>query len=198
MTWASGIDAKGRPIKVPGKDPTPAGNWVCPSVKGATNWMSQTYNPGTGLLYVITLEQCGMYTSSSQKPGSEQEFLGRRRHRRGRPGALAGAQPEDRRARLGVSDDRDGSMWAGAVSNAGGVVFAGDDEGNVLALDAKTGKHLWNFDVGERLTASPIIYEVDGKQYRGNRVGHCNPQFRVVRAGQARAAAENRDSEVMF
>ena len=58
-----------------------------------------------------------------------------------------------------------GSMWAGAVSNAGGVVFAGDDDGNVLALDAKTGKHLWNFNVGERLTASPIIYELDGKQY---------------------------------
>jgi alcohol dehydrogenase (cytochrome c) len=56
-------------------------------------------------------------------------------------------------------------MWAGAVSNAGGVVFTGDDDGNVLALEAKTGKHLWNFNVGERLTASPIIYERDGKQY---------------------------------
>src|SRR5207344_1809105 len=49
VTWASGIDAKGRPILVIGKDPTPQGNWVCPSVKGATNWMSQTYNPLTGL-----------------------------------------------------------------------------------------------------------------------------------------------------
>jgi outer membrane protein assembly factor BamB len=58
-----------------------------------------------------------------------------------------------------------GSMWAGAVSNAGGVVFTGDDDGNVLALEAKTGKHLWNFNVGERLTASPILYELDGKQY---------------------------------
>jgi alcohol dehydrogenase (cytochrome c) len=56
-------------------------------------------------------------------------------------------------------------MWAGAVSSAGGVVFAGDDDGNFLALDAKTGKHLWNFNAGERLTASPIIYELDGKQY---------------------------------
>ena len=44
-------------------------------------------------------------------------------------------------------------------------MFAGDDDGNLIALDAKTGKHLWNFNVGERLTASPIIYEVDGKQY---------------------------------
>jgi len=34
-----------------------------------------------------------------------------------------------------------------------------------LGIDAKSGKHLWNFNVGERLTASPIIYEQDGKQY---------------------------------
>ena len=58
-----------------------------------------------------------------------------------------------------------GSMWAGAVSNAGGVVFTGDDDGNFLGIDAKTGKHLWNFNVGERLTASPVIYEQDGKQF---------------------------------
>jgi alcohol dehydrogenase (cytochrome c) len=58
-----------------------------------------------------------------------------------------------------------GSMWAGAVSNAGGVVIAGDDDDNLLALDARTGKHLWHFNAGERLTASPIMYELDGKQY---------------------------------
>jgi alcohol dehydrogenase (cytochrome c) len=45
------------------------------------------------------------------------------------------------------------------------VVFTGDDDGNFVALDARTGKHVWNFNVGERLTASPIIYEQDGKQY---------------------------------
>ena len=76
VTWATGIDDKGRPILVPGKDPTPEGNWVCPSVKGATNWMSQSYNPGTGLLYVITLEQCGMYTRSAQKPVPMKNFSG--------------------------------------------------------------------------------------------------------------------------
>ncbi|MDQ2901232.1 MAG: PQQ-binding-like beta-propeller repeat protein, partial [Acidobacteriota bacterium] len=38
VTWATGVDEKGRPMRIPGKDPTPEGNWVCPSVKGATNW----------------------------------------------------------------------------------------------------------------------------------------------------------------
>jgi alcohol dehydrogenase (cytochrome c) len=58
-----------------------------------------------------------------------------------------------------------GRMWAGTVSNAGGVVFSGDDDGNVIALDAKTGKHVWNFNVGENLRASPIVYELDGRQF---------------------------------
>jgi alcohol dehydrogenase (cytochrome c) len=38
-----------------------------------------------------------------------------------------------------------GEMWAGTVSTAGGVVFFGDDDGQLVALDAATGKHLWHF-----------------------------------------------------
>jgi alcohol dehydrogenase (cytochrome c) len=56
-------------------------------------------------------------------------------------------------------------MWTGTVSTAGGVVFTGDDDGHLVALDAKTGEHLWHFNMGELLTASPITYEVNGKQY---------------------------------
>src|SRR6266478_2590088 len=165
VTWATGIDSKGRPITVPGKDPSPAGNWVCPSVKGATNWMSQTYNPGTGLLYVITLEQCGMYTSSGQKPVPMKNFAGGGATEQGGQVLLRALNPKTGERAWEYPMTGIGSMWAGAVSSAGGVVFAGDDDGNVLALDAKTGKHLWNFNAGERLTASPIIYELDGKQY---------------------------------
>ena len=76
LDWATGIDAKGRPIVVPGKDPTPTGNRVCPGVRGATNWMSPSYNPATGLLYVVTLEQCDIYTSSAKKPEPMKNFAG--------------------------------------------------------------------------------------------------------------------------
>jgi alcohol dehydrogenase (cytochrome c) len=58
-----------------------------------------------------------------------------------------------------------GRMWSGVVSTAAGVVFTGDDDGHIVALEAATGKHLWHFSMGELLTASPITYEVDGKQY---------------------------------
>jgi alcohol dehydrogenase (cytochrome c) len=56
-------------------------------------------------------------------------------------------------------------MWTGTVSTATGVLFSGDDDGHLIALDAKTGRHLWHYNVGDILTASPIIYAVDGKEY---------------------------------
>ena len=56
-------------------------------------------------------------------------------------------------------------MWAGAVSTAGGVLFFGDDDGQLVALDAKTGKHLWHYNMGQKLTASPMTFSLDGKQY---------------------------------
>jgi alcohol dehydrogenase (cytochrome c) len=51
------------------------------------------------------------------------------------------------------------------LSTAGGLVFSGTDEGNFFALDAETGKPLWNIQLGHSARSNPISYEVDGKQY---------------------------------
>lgn len=68
LDWASGVGKDGRPLVVAGKEPTPEGNRICPGVRGATNWMSSSFNPATQLLYVVTAEQCDVYTSSSRTP----------------------------------------------------------------------------------------------------------------------------------
>ncbi|MDQ6707684.1 MAG: PQQ-binding-like beta-propeller repeat protein [Acidobacteriota bacterium] len=165
VTWATGVDEKGRPMRIPGKDPTPEGNWVCPSVKGATNWMGQSYNPGTGLLYVLTLEQCGMFTSSSMTPVPMKNFGGGGATEEGGQVILRALDPASGKRVWEYPMTGSGRMWTGTVSTASGVLFTGDDDGYLVALDAKTGKHLWHFNMGELLTASPITYEVDGKQY---------------------------------
>src|SRR5258708_1672400 len=64
LTWASGIGADRRPIKLPLQEPGAAGTKVCPSQDGATNWFSPSYNPGTGLYYVQTFEKCSIYTKT--------------------------------------------------------------------------------------------------------------------------------------
>jgi len=58
-----------------------------------------------------------------------------------------------------------GSAAAGVLGTAGGVVFASDPEGSLIALDARTGKNLWHYQTGGDIRSSPISYEVDGKQY---------------------------------
>ena len=166
LNWAKGVDAKGRPILVPDMDPTPDGRRVCPNVRGASNWMSPSFNPETGLFYVPTLEACDVYSSSTKKGEPMKGY-----------GGTGTAPSGDGKFYMRALDPKTGekrweypmtgtnAMWAGTVSTAGGVLFFGDDDGQLVALDSKTGKHLWHFYLGQNLTASPITFSVDGKQY---------------------------------
>jgi alcohol dehydrogenase (cytochrome c) len=168
LDWATGLNDKGRPMLAARKEPTPGGTKVCPSVRGATNWMSPSYSPATNLLYVVTLEQCDIYLSSAKDPVPSSGF-------RGTGGEGIPAEPGQ--FFLRALDVRSGdikwefrmpgpaTMWAGTVSTAGGVVFTGDDDGNLVALDAASGRDLWHFPTGHTLYASPITYEIDGRQY---------------------------------
>ena len=67
VTWAKEIDPDGRPVLLPNSDPTPEGNYICPGLAGGTNWMSPSFHPQTGYLYVPTHEECQTYFSSPQK-----------------------------------------------------------------------------------------------------------------------------------
>jgi len=51
------------------------------------------------------------------------------------------------------------------LSTAGGLVFSGTEEGNFFALDAETGKSLWDTQLGGNIRGIPMSFAVDGKQY---------------------------------
>jgi len=53
----------------------------------------------------------------------------------------------------------------GLLSTAGGLLFGGDANGNLLALDSGNGKTLWHTRVGQNTTNGPISYTLDGRQY---------------------------------
>ena len=57
------------------------------------------------------------------------------------------------------------SVWSGALTTAGDVVFYGTLEGYIKAVSTADGKELWKFQTGSGINASPITYELDGKQY---------------------------------
>ena len=58
-----------------------------------------------------------------------------------------------------------GSTIAGILTTAGHLLFTADNSGNLLALDPATGKTLWHLNVGAQLVASPMTYQLDGRQY---------------------------------
>ena len=55
---------------------------------------------------------------------------------------------------------------AGVMSTASGLVFAGDNEGNFMAFDARTGKNLWHYPTGTPIWgAAAMTYMLDGRQH---------------------------------
>lgn len=174
LTWASGIDAKGRPQVLPGAEPSLQGTKVCPSVIGATNWNATAYNPATGLFYVLAFESCAIYTKSSAwwEPGKSFYGGGTRRV----PGEtsqkfLRAIDIQTGKIAWEVPELSPGFGLPGVLTTAGGLVFYGDDSGAFAAVEAKTGKPLWHFHTNESWHSSPMTYAVDGKQYVGVSVG---------------------------
>ncbi len=174
LTWASGLDAKGRPQVLAGSEPSLQGTTVCPSLVGATNWNSTAYNPATGLFYVLALESCNIYTKSSAwwEPGKSFYGGGTRRV----PGEtsekfLRAIDLQTGKIAWEVPQLASGFGLAGVLTTAGGLVFFGDDSGAFAAVDAKTGQALWHFHTNESWHSSPMTYAVDGKQYLGVSVG---------------------------
>jgi alcohol dehydrogenase (cytochrome c) len=58
-----------------------------------------------------------------------------------------------------------GSLSAGVLATEGGVLFAAARDGNVMALDKRSGKLLWQFQTGAPIDSSPISYAVEGTQF---------------------------------
>jgi alcohol dehydrogenase (cytochrome c) len=165
QTWAAGLDEAGRPIVLPGTDPTYDGNLVWPSLQGATNWFSPAYNPETEQFFVATRLMGAVYYKADVEYEEGQPFLG------GGEQALSGDDAGGAIRALDVMTGRQqwefmlhSPPWAGVMATAGGLVIGGSNEGNVFALDAETGKPLWDFQSGGAVRTNPMSFAVDGKQ----------------------------------
>ena len=167
LNWAKGVGGSGRPI-LSGRIPSAEGTYICPGIDGATNWFSPSYNPDTGLFYVIALESCNQFFA---KP---RDFV------RGETYYNTGTKlaPDEHSQKivlaLSVADGKAvwrypqvgaGESWGGTLTTAGRLVFFGDDAESLEAVDAATGRALWHFNTGQRFRASPMTYAVDGVQF---------------------------------
>jgi alcohol dehydrogenase (cytochrome c) len=166
QNWATELDAKGRPILMKNQEPSAEGSQVCPGLAGAANFMAPSYNPETKWFYFVVREQCDVYYTNAPV------------YIEGRPywGSVTRALTEEPEwGLLKALDPLTGETkwdfryfhapWAGTLSTAGGLIFAGDADGYLMAFHAKTGKNLWRINTGNPIVNSPMTYMVNGRQY---------------------------------
>lgn len=167
LNWAKGIDAAGRPI-LTGSIPTPNGTRICPGIDGATNWYSPSYNPDTGLFYVIANESCNFYFAKPREfvPGETFYNTGTALPPlESTQKILIAISPGDGKVVWKYPQIGSGRSWGGTLTTAGGLLFFGDDSESFEAVDAKAGRALWHFNTGQTLRASPMTYAVHDVQY---------------------------------
>jgi alcohol dehydrogenase (cytochrome c) len=165
-TWATEVGADGRPVLLPPVEPPGEGNLTCPDNLGGTNFMSPSFDPSRGLFFVTARETCGRIYPSPMNTlvpgvgslGGMAESLTELQS-----GALRAIDPTTGRIRWQVPYA--GPGWAGVLSTDSGLVFTADDRDRFMAVDADTGRVLWDHALGEDVHAAPLTYTIDGRQY---------------------------------
>ena len=162
--WAREIGADGRPI-VLDEDGTKK---CLPDFWGGTNFMPPSYDPALNLFFVTARETCVTYfpVKPEIKVGQPSVGGGVRRvaDRIFDYGALRAIDPStgDRKWELRYATP----SLSGVMSTASGLVFAGDNEGNFMAVDGRSGRPLWHYPTGASIWgAAATTYMLDDRQY---------------------------------
>jgi len=152
LTWASGIGADGRPVRVPERDVS------CPD--HATNWHATAFSPATRLYYVMATEKCIVKLSpGSWKTGRPRVEPGTKYLRALdiETGKIVWEVPQ--------AGPTDGKRSAGVLGTAGGLLFYGDASGYLVAADERDGKTLWHVPLNATIKTSPMTFAVRGQQF---------------------------------
>ncbi len=166
QTWSRGFDANGRPMLSAESQPSVSGTPIAPAIGGATNFQAPSYSPATGLLYLAYQDANQRYFTDAQPFEAGRQYPGGRGAATGqsRTWGVKAIDPESGKTVWSFPLTQ-GSLTAGVLATAGGVVFAASKDGFLYALDARSGALVWKFQTGASIDASPISYAVAGKQF---------------------------------
>jgi alcohol dehydrogenase (cytochrome c) len=147
---------------------------VYPTVGGATNFQAPSYSPDSGWFYLEYSENGQRYVSTAAVFEEGRQYIGRApaadaagAPRSGEPAASAGIKAIDPENGRTMWDFKlfQGSLSNGVLATAGNVVFGASRDGNLVALDAKSGAHLWHVQTGGNMAASPMSYAIGDRQF---------------------------------
>ena len=129
-----------------------------PGHGGGACWNAQSYSHHTGLVYTgfgyVAAAHSLTESSNGLRPPGEYQT-----------GGVVAVDPSTNRVRWKRRMPYSLAHGNGVLSTAGGLAFIGQPDGNLIALDASSGRELWRWQCGAAISSSPIMYEVDGDQY---------------------------------
>jgi len=174
-SWATGIDkVTGRPKETEQARYRLTPVRLSPSPVGAHHWPPMAFNPSTGLVYYP-----GQETSMAVAMDERFEFSeGQWNTGIKMSGQVKQPPPPDPKAPpqggflVAWDPVANRQAWripfqpsGGALSTAGQLVFVGNSSGKFFALDPVSGKTLWETQLLPGGVATPISYELDGRQF---------------------------------
>ncbi|HET6763617.1 MAG TPA: PQQ-binding-like beta-propeller repeat protein, partial [Longimicrobiaceae bacterium] len=166
-----GVDlVSGRPTENVAKHPTVGQvvREVCPASPGAKDWQPSAWSPRTRLLYVPHQNLCMDYEGVEANYVAGTPYVGANVKIYGGPGGNRGLftawDPVQMRAAWQIRERF--PVWSGALATGGDVVFYGTMDGFFKAVDARSGRLLWQFKTGSGIISQPTTFRgPDGRQY---------------------------------
>jgi alcohol dehydrogenase (cytochrome c) len=179
VTWTKGLNPEtGKPVEYDPKLPvqhynpqaTPSRQNletdICPGNMGGKNWPPTAFNPELNRWYIPVIESCNHIKVEVQQPGS---FKPREFFTGGGPkqnvqitGSITAVDVTTGKE-IGKAETR--YPMLGGILATPDLVFAGEPDGTIMALDANTLDKRWEFHCGCGVNAPPMTFSAGGKQY---------------------------------
>jgi len=177
VNWATHVDMKsGRPVVDKRYSPGTTGpdvnvKDICPAALGSKDQQPASYDRKSGLVMVPTNHVCMTYEPFQVEYTAGQPYVGATLTMFPAPGSHGGMGNfiawDPAKGKIVWSKPERFSVWSGALTTAGDIVFYGTLEGYVKAVSTKDGKELWKFKTPSGIIGNVFTYQFEGKQYVG-------------------------------
>lgn len=171
VNWANGFNLQTGEPEINLDKRTHFGKYtmdICPSSTGGKDFIPSAFSPRTGYLYIPAHNTCMDYEGTAVNYIAGTPYLGASVRmypgQGGYQGELVAWDVEHQKPAWTIKDPLF-PVYAGVLATGGDVVFYGTMEGWFRAVDAKSGKILWQFKTGSGIIGDPMTFTVNGKQY---------------------------------
>lgn len=156
----------------------------CPGILGGVEWNGAAYSPLTDMLYVGAVDMCvsvKLRKDTVAVPQTGRQWMGEERGGRvldpadSSRGWITAVDAGTGRTRWKIAAAK--PVLAGVTPTAGGVVFTADLGGHIYAIDAESGRVLWEKDTGQSIGGGIVAYLVGRRELIGVASGMRSPTW---------------------